>query len=871
MSSEGTPLHGDRSAWNIMDFDPEHAKDIMDSTLRRHLPLPGAAGGIAQSDGTDWQRVSSLPLADIASYSRGYIIRGGSSDWEAYDASTSGFILVGDGTDIASVCFDWDTMAGGASADMVHAHTSNAEGGTITVAAISDIATTYLKLDASNDPITGALDLTYTFVNATGDEEALKITTTDNVAQTANMHRSLVVAHAVSAAKTSTASVEGISSDIALSAATQSVYGYGAYISESGNNAHGNIFGMDIYLENMGSGGFANLVGLNIGINSTNTGSSRHAGLRIRNHSGTATDAIIVESAFVDGLDLDGATFSGADIRLSHGHTIADGASAITLNTNLSISGNIAVTGTVDGVDVAAHASQHNAGGADALGTVPNHDHTGDAGDGAQISHDSALADISADDHHSETHTIVSTGPHAETGLTIGHFLKATGATAFSFAAIAAGDLPTAIDAAKIADGSVNNTEFQYLDDYATIGLVDLATAEVDQLENIASTTISAAQWGYLGLTNQGLASTDSPTFNALTATSIVIGANTITTTEWANLDGLDQTIATSSSPTFASLTISGATGANVITIPDNLADALHLSDADGIEYMRIVSTDAQPIVKFNNGGADVDFIVEAVGQANAFNLRGSDGHIGIGYAPSPQRYVYLRRTITDPGAAHYAMQVRFSATATGNNAQSLYAMTFSMLTANVAHDFGTLYGVQGIVGHTGSGTLSEGRAMWAGTRVTGDGDITTAYGLYVHSGLSGGTGDIGTNYGVYVKNPIGTGGGTITGTNYALYLENQTRGATNYAIYAAGGNSYHGGRFAVGGTVAALAQMHVDQSVNDAAIPALILDQADISEGFINFIGSDRGVITGATNSLESVRVEIGGVVRRLALYVDA
>lgn len=67
------------------------------------------------------------------------------------------------------------------------------------------------------------------------------------------------------------------------------------------------------------------------------------------------------------------------------------------------------------------------------------------------------------------------------------------------------------------------------------------------------------------------------------------------------------------------------------------------------------------------------------------------------------------------------------------------------------------------------------------------------------------------------------------------------------------------------------VAKLHVDQAVDDAAIPTLILDQADISEGFINFIGSDRGVITGATDSLKSVRVELGGVIYRLALYVDA
>jgi len=72
-------------------------------------------------------------------------------------------------------------------------------------------------------------------------------------------------------------------------------------------------------------------------------------------------------------------------------------------------------------------------------------------------------------------------------------------------------------------------------------------------------------------------------------------------------------------------------------------------------------------------------------------------------------------------------------------------------------------------------------------------------------------------------------------------------------------------------GVAAPAGKTHIDQAVDDAAIPVLVLDQADVSEGFINFIGSDRGVITGVTNSTASVRVEIAGVVYRLALYADA
>lgn len=71
-----------------------------------------------------------LALGDLADYVRGRIIRGGAADWEGYAAETNHFILVGDGTDIVSVPFDWDDMAAGAGADMVHDHSAAGEGGT---------------------------------------------------------------------------------------------------------------------------------------------------------------------------------------------------------------------------------------------------------------------------------------------------------------------------------------------------------------------------------------------------------------------------------------------------------------------------------------------------------------------------------------------------------------------------------------------------------------------------------------------------------------------------------------------------------------------------------------------------------------------
>lgn len=65
---------------------------------------------------------------------------------------------------------------------------------------------------------------------------------------------------------------------------------------------------------------------------------------------------------------------------------------------------------------------------------------------------------------HARQHSLVSSVEHSMSGLTIGHVLRADSATTCDFAAIGASDLPAGIDAAKIADGSVSNAEFQRLD-----------------------------------------------------------------------------------------------------------------------------------------------------------------------------------------------------------------------------------------------------------------------------------------------------------------------------------------------------------------------------------------------------------------------
>lgn len=80
-----------------------------------------------------------------------------------------------------------------------------------------------------------------------------------------------------------------------------------------------------------------------------------------------------------------------------------------------------------------------------------------------------------------------------------------------------------------------------------------------------------------------------------------------------------------------AGVTFNGASGANIVTIPDNTAQALNLVDVGGLEYLRVISTDAQPIVYFNQNEDDIDFIIGATETADAFKVQGSDGDITLG------------------------------------------------------------------------------------------------------------------------------------------------------------------------------------------------------------------------------------------------
>ena len=84
-----------------------------------------AAGDIYQYKAMYLSVGETASLALLDDYARGYIIRGGAAEWEAYDANDDGYILVGDGIDINSVAVSGDVTLDNAGAVVVTALQGN--------------------------------------------------------------------------------------------------------------------------------------------------------------------------------------------------------------------------------------------------------------------------------------------------------------------------------------------------------------------------------------------------------------------------------------------------------------------------------------------------------------------------------------------------------------------------------------------------------------------------------------------------------------------------------------------------------------------------------------------------------------------------
>lgn len=171
----------------------------------------------------------------------------------------------------------------------------------------------------------------------------------------------------------------------------------------------------------------------------------------------------------ISSIDTDTTYSAGTNIGIDASNKIS--VSASPTFTGLTVSGNIAVTGTVDGVSISTFKTAYDTHSADttvhilatertawnakselALGETSTTAYRGDKGktayDHSQLTSNvnphgtrhQDLASIGANDHHNQVHSLVGTD-HTASGLTVGHVVRASGTSSFAWAQLKHSDL----------------------------------------------------------------------------------------------------------------------------------------------------------------------------------------------------------------------------------------------------------------------------------------------------------------------------------------------------------------------------------------------------------------------------------------------
>lgn len=309
-------------------------------------------------------------------------------------------------------------------------------------------------------------------------------------------------------------------------------------------------------------------------------------------------------------------------------------------------------------------------------------------------------------------------------------------------------------------------------------------------------------------------------------------------------------------------ITITGITQANTLTlnegftIGDGYTGTLTFSAASKI----LTVSDTCTLPTLDEQTLQIDG-VNSDGGAFSFNTTGDVTFnqgvrvpygLGVGVVPPSDRGIRVYNATLNTNANHWAVHVNVTKTAgTTDYADTLVGGSF---TAQLNQNGGTIGNFQGLEGKI---TLTDGnigdasnvrnvqglhyRADLNGGKVYGG-----VWGTYVLIDIEPEVTEITQNvYGIHIRvDDDSNSSSGCTGTAYMLYLEELSN--IDYGIYQSG-TAPHYLQGNVGINVAsALAKLDIDQSSTTAAIPVLKLDQADISEEFIRFVGTSAdGVLT--------------------------
>lgn len=183
--------------------------------------------------------------------------------------------------------------------------------------------------------------------------------------------------------------------------------------------------------------------------------------------------------------------------------------------------------------------------------------------------------------------------------------------------------------------------------------------------------------------------------------------------------------------------------------------------------------------------------VIGATSQAQKFTSGLSVGS-GTATATDP---VFVQRTTTNTAAWNSGLYNQLNVNLGGASSQRYIG--FRNIVSNLGGANPYMSGLEFAVSNDAAVAVTEAYGLRGGLGITvASGTITDAVGADIYCYTTQGTI---TNYkGVAIGNPFG--GGAVTNA-YGLYIASITGGGTsNYAIYSAGGTSYHAGDISTGG-----------------------------------------------------------------------
>lgn len=300
------------------------------------------------------------------------------------------------------------------------------------------------------------------------------------------------------------------------------------------------------------------------------------------------------------------------------------------------------------------------------------------------------------------------------------------------------------------------------------------------------------------------------------------------------------------------------------LTLPSKI---IHLADTD--TEISFTDDDIEftagnlSMLKLTEAGQDVVAIGDVAGGGDVdidFNdgqvfLRGSDGRMAIATTVDSETRLNIKDVSTTTGSRDLALHAEIDTT---NDTTAVY----------VSH---AVRGINRYRGTQGS-TSPTGPNAFTGQMLNHNTGTTAKISGFRLDQRNLGAGTVTAMSGILIDTMQNTGGGAVTST-FGIRIEAQTVGTNNFGIYqlGTGSDNYLAGSLGVG-VVFPLAKAHIDQLSTTAAIPTLSLDQADLSEEFINFItsiGAGNPIDTAAIGTYYGkVRVAVNGTFKYMALY---